>query len=404
MLWTKAPTQVGKLRQFTADDPWSGTSRASFSIEATSGGFAPAYAMAEDSLPRKYAIVSSADGKRHKVPDVLAGLWLSGKIQAESLPALLKALQPSLNYFDYVAHMSLTLFQRRFRLWVGPVVAVLILLLVVAIVIFEPMVRQNGVVGDVLGGGLLAAVVIGGIPGVLVWLLERRRQQQIEQVLQLATAPTAAAAAQQIPEVRWLGKDDAKNPFRVDGYDCLALVRAMQSITTDKNVAETFLTLRSSVGSNHLGQLPAGAAAIDHRLEYPCKGIADGIVFKSRQMEQKWDIYLYGDRLYFCRSWTDALVFVANFSLTKDSLVVENIWVAADAMEGGRDHVVREVDYLIKSHLLRRAVPHPLPESLPKEPGSIGLYSFSQYGNLCCFGTYDDTLRNDLSKPRPNAA
>lgn len=205
-------------------------------------------------------------------------------------------------------------------------------------------------------------------------------------------------------EVRWLGKDDPKNPFTVDGYDCLAFVRAMQSTTKDQDVAAKFVALRSSVGSNHIGQMPEGATAIEHRLAYPCGEIADGVLFKAQRMEQKWDIYLYGRSLYFCRSWTDALVFAATFSITSEGLVVETLWACVEAIEGGRDQAVRQVDYLIKNHLFRRALPHPLPEGLPRDPNTIGLYSFAQYGHQCCFGTYADTLRSDLSKARPSAA
>jgi hypothetical protein len=206
------------------------------------------------------------------------------------------------------------------------------------------------------------------------------------------------------PEVRWLGKDDPRNPFTVDGYDCLAFVRGMRSTTKDKDVAARFVQLRSSVGRNHIGQMPEGATAIEHHLSYPCGEISEGALFKARQMEQKWDIYLYGSSLYFCRSWTDSLVFGATFTSTSDRLAVAAIWACSEAIDGGRDQAVRQVDYLIKSHLLRRAMPHPLPETLARDPEAVGLYSFNQYGNMCCFGTYADTLRSDLAKPRPSAA
>lgn len=202
--------------------------------------------------------------------------------------------------------------------------------------------------------------------------------------------------------VTWLSEDDPKNPFTVDGYNCLAFVRSMRATSSDQDVAARFVGLRSSIGRNHAGQMPAGASAIEHRLVYASGGgVADGALFKAQQMEQKWDIYLYGDCLYFCRSWTDALVFTAKFSTTANSLAVETVWAAVEAIDGGREQAVRQVDYLIKNHLFRRVVPHPLPETLPQDPNVIGPYSFSQYGNMCCFGTYADTLRNDLSKPRP---
>lgn len=191
MLWMHSPPQVKTLRQFSADDPWNGMQRASFRVEAAWGGFAPAYAVAEDSMPRQYAIVSNASGKRHRLPDVLAGLWLGGKLPAESLPALLNALEPSLNRFDYIAHLSLTPFQQRFRLWVGPVVGLLVMVLTVSITMLEPQVRLQGLTNKILTDGFLAAAVLGGIPGLPMWLLDRRRRRQMERVLQLPVGSIA---------------------------------------------------------------------------------------------------------------------------------------------------------------------------------------------------------------------
>jgi hypothetical protein len=44
--------------------------------------------------------------------------------------------------------------------------------------------------------------------------------------------------------------------------------------------------------------------------------------------------------------------------------------------------------------------PHPLPSHVRRDPEEVGLYSFSQYGNMCCFGTYEDTLPWNLAKRR----
>ena len=79
------------------------------------------------------------------------------------------------------------------------------------------------------------------------------------------------------------------------------------------------------------------------------------------------------------------------------------IWAQIEQIDEGHDQAVREVDYLIKSHILRRTVPHPLPSTVQKDPNTVALFSFSQYGNICCFGTFADTLRNDLAKPRTDA-
>lgn len=190
---------------------------------------------------------------------------------------------------------------------------------------------------------------------------------------------------------RWLAEDDAANPFNVEGFDCLAYVRSMRAVTQDPEIAELFLTLRQTVGAEYKGELPEDSAELACDLRYGYEGeVAEGILYKSSQMEEKWDVYLYGDRIYFCRSWTGALLFVAEFSTTGTEIVIRRIWAAGELDDG---YAAQQVDYLIKSHLYGLAVPHPLPRSVPREPEAVGSYSFSQYGSNCCFATYEDTTR-----------
>src|SRR5262245_22091409 len=117
---------------------------------------------------------------------------------------------------------------------------------------------------------------------------------------------------------RWLAKDDAANPFLVAGYDCLAFVRSRLTATSDQRIAETFDSLRDSLGTENFRFLPPQPMEIPTTLQYAHDGSpTDGPVFKAREMEQKWDIYLYSDRLYFCRSWTGALAYVAEFAIAE---------------------------------------------------------------------------------------
>ncbi|RDZ28114.1 hypothetical protein [Lysobacter silvisoli] len=218
-----------------------------------------------------------------------------------------------------------------------------------------------------------------------------------------ATA-SVSQATQTPPAARWLSKDDPKNPFVVDGYDCLAFARSMLSTTADPQVADSFLQQRGSLGQEHAGQLPADAISVDCRLPYPFTGeTAEGALFKASCMEEKWDIYLYGDRLYFCRSWTGSLVFVAQFTATDGVLTISRI--AAPASDAGSDdaYIVRQVHYLVCSHLFKKALPHPLPIGLDPKPDSVALFSFGQYGRVCCFGTFEETVRQGIKKPsNPN--
>lgn len=202
----------------------------------------------------------------------------------------------------------------------------------------------------------------------------------------------------QPPRVRWLSKDHDENAFRVDGYDCFAYVQSTSSATGDQRIAESFVALRNSLGLELVGQLPANAIETKCFLQYPQSRPSDGPLFKASQMEQKWDIYLNDARLYFCRSWTGQLVYVAEFEGTPST--VSRFWASAERGAVDTDFAARQIDYLIKSHIYQRLVPHPLPVDLPRDPEQVALYSFSVYGNMCCFGTFEETRSWEVTDQR----
>lgn len=207
------------------------------------------------------------------------------------------------------------------------------------------------------------------------------------------------------PLGQWLDASDPKNPFTVGGYDCLAFVQSMVSTTKDEDVAASFVALRTDLGRGHIGKTPDDAVELDCQLEYPLNGLlSDGALFKAQQMEDKWDIYIYQDRLYFCRSWTGDLLFVAQFLSTSDRFVIHALWAPRELTADDPRYPVRVLDYLVKSHVLLRRCPHPLPVELQQDASAIALFSFSQFGRHCCFGTYEETLVSDLRKHLPGAA
>lgn len=205
--------------------------------------------------------------------------------------------------------------------------------------------------------------------------------------------------------VQWRAKDDPENPFDANGYDCLAFVRSMLSTTQDPAVANSYVAQRASDGRDRIGLFPPDTVALDCRLAYALdEAIDDGAVFKASHMEEKWDIYLYEDRLYFCRSWTGALSFVAHCTTTDNQLLITQIMASSSGTGMDYRHTVRQVDYLVRSHLMRQAIPHPLPAGMDRDPKAVGLFSFSQYGWVCCFGTFEETLRRDIRKAIDDAA
>ncbi|MES2037117.1 MAG: hypothetical protein V4495_04715 [Pseudomonadota bacterium] len=191
---------------------------------------------------------------------------------------------------------------------------------------------------------------------------------------------------------RWMDAADPKNPFGIPGCDCFAYTQSLRSTTTQENV-ESYFKLRGDFGERLIGLFPDNCISIPCLLEYTYAGeIADGALFKSQAMEEKWDIYLYESKIYFCRSWTGLLVYVAEIEFNDGKVRIQKIYAPREITEDDTEYAVRQVDYLQKDHLFKSVEPHPLPKNFPLDLDKIAAFSFSEYGSKCCFATYEDTI------------
>lgn len=187
----------------------------------------------------------------------------------------------------------------------------------------------------------------------------------------------------------WLEPHSSR--FGVRCLDCRPFSQSMFSTTDDPKIAARFSALRASDGREHAGMSPSSAVVVEATLTYRYEGESqDGPVFVAEVMEDKWDIYLYDGYLYFTRSWTGELVFKARVEFTPGCATVSLVEVANHAAED-KAFALRQVDFLIKSHIMGREVPHPLPPDMPEQIETIALYSFSSYGRRAAFATYGDT-------------
>ena len=192
-------------------------------------------------------------------------------------------------------------------------------------------------------------------------------------------------------EYHWISASE--NPFGIDILDISSYTERVVSLTGDATVATTFNKFRSTQGREYIGQEPEECCSANCRLEYPpIQALQDGCVFKAATMEDKRDIYLFDFRLYFCRSWTGALAYRANVHSETDKLRVSQIDYAKPLEDDPLD-AVRDVDYLIKSHIYDAVVPHPFPKKAPNNPKQLAIYSFSNFGRRCRYGSYDDTIK-----------
>jgi hypothetical protein len=196
---------------------------------------------------------------------------------------------------------------------------------------------------------------------------------------------------------RWL--DPGENPWGLRVLDCSQNACSMMSTTTDAEIAETYARMRNSTGEE------LSSAAFNPTRSIPCnlvyhhaQRIPDGPVFKSQVMEEKWDIYIYEDRLYFCRSWGGQLIYRVSLQREPPALRVHLVEASHQTNEKSS---LREVDFLIKSHVLSAKALHPLPRELDRNTQKLALSSFSAYGRMGLYGTFEETIGTPYFAEQP---
>lgn len=221
-----------------------------------------------------------------------------------------------------------------------------------------------------------------------------------ENALAVEEAPmTAAQIAAMVPlkksgqgagPPRWLSAEES--PFDIPVLDCRPVTTTSLLFTQDKEVAERYVRLTRSDGKEFAEKHPEAAQCVSVLLEYRHDGVpAEGPVFISRCMEEKWNICYYCSALCFVRSWTGDLVYRARMEFTgKESRVVEieynsnRICSAIDA--------IRAVDFLIKTHLYQKMAITPIPATISHDDGEMVSYLFSEYGHAAHFASREDTV------------
>ena len=197
---------------------------------------------------------------------------------------------------------------------------------------------------------------------------------------------------QEVPEPKWV--DSSQNQFGVRLLDLRSSVFGTTAWTTRKDIAESFLRVRRVDGKEYVNKLPDGYVEFDSNLSFAYSGAhEEGPIFKARVMEDKWDMYVYGDRLYIARSWTGTLCFVANCAFKSNHVEIHRIYAEKKIIFGDLQYAGRVVDFLIKSHMSNMVVPHPLPAKLKHELlGEIATHSFETFGRRGLFGSFDETI------------
>lgn len=197
---------------------------------------------------------------------------------------------------------------------------------------------------------------------------------------------------QELPEPKWV--DRSQNQFGVSLLDLRSSVFATTAWTTSKDIVESFARLRRADGTGYVNKLPDDYVEFDSDLRFAYPGThQEGPVFKARVMEDKWDMYLYGARLYAARSWQGTLCFVADCEFDSNHVKIHRIFAEKKLISGDIQYAGRAVDFLIKSHMSNMVVPHPLPARLKNEPlHEMAAHSFEMFGRRGLFGSFEETI------------
>jgi hypothetical protein len=201
-----------------------------------------------------------------------------------------------------------------------------------------------------------------------------------------------------LAKVRWIPASES--PLGIELLDCRPFAGAMLSSTPDPAIGERFLALREALGGEHRDAVLTPATSAECALTYPHRGeTSDGPLFKAAVMEDKWDIYLYDEHLYFARSWTGSLCARARMRFSEGKVELLAVTAQEDLVGGEPSYAVAMVDFLIRRHLYRRVSPHPLPARLGRDTAELALFSFSQYGRWGLYGSFADATALPLFDP-----
>lgn len=187
------------------------------------------------------------------------------------------------------------------------------------------------------------------------------------------------------------------NPFGIRVLDCRPLTWHVIATTKDKAIAERYNLLRRSDGRELIGAPINDAIRCPASLKFPHNGAAlEGIVYKADSMDVKWDIYIYNSIFLFSRSWTGELCYRATAKVEQSEIHITEIECTRSEAKIAASHVY----FLMGTHAMRRVLPHQLPEGTPEDPMAMATLSFSLFGNIGCYATFDDITQIPILPPK----
>ncbi len=195
-------------------------------------------------------------------------------------------------------------------------------------------------------------------------------------------------------EFKWYDPGD-DNPFDIRVLDVRGLTWNVAATTNDRRIAESFNAQRQSDGRDLISAKIDNAQSVACDLMIPHNGdVLKGIVYKANSMDIKWDIYIYDSVFLIARSWTGQLQYRAFAEIGDQHIHIHKIETLPEHVETAPQAVY----FILGTHAMGRVLPHTIPRDTPDDPQKIALLSFSLYGNLACYATYDDVTRIEIPR------
>jgi hypothetical protein len=201
----------------------------------------------------------------------------------------------------------------------------------------------------------------------------------------------------ELPEVHWLQGEDSPTGRKV--LDCRAYALGVHLTTSDEDAAEKFAQLTLSDGSELEGKTPEDSWLVDVSWDFDYDQLAPMTAgMRAQTTEDLWMIDYRDERLYFRRSWTGQLVFMATFRVVPTvGAQITRIWVTGKDHFGkaSPEYAAAYVRHLIDTHLLGILTPFPIPPDFPEDDKAIASFVFHSVGRRGWLAEYFPAPQSD---------
>lgn len=194
--------------------------------------------------------------------------------------------------------------------------------------------------------------------------------------------------------------DASESPFGIRVLDCRSVAHRMISTSKSPEVLNYFASQEALRAEQFRTATPANPQAFALDMSFSRCRIpeTEGPVYLAQVMEDKWDIFRFGDALFFVRSWSGTLVHRARFAAPNGKLVITEVSTEASGVSSDTElrEITRcEIDFLLRTHLRRERVPAPLAPGVAGSiaPESVAMVAFVRFGRWASYATEADTTR-----------